>query len=227
LLYDIENIQILQAPLSQLLQSLEQFLKTRDLLTQTLVITLNQRDEKSIELNIHSQQGEYLAKYWAVLISLQLENITLSAPVFAIRLNVENTYIRTPDKNDLFAGKQGRLSRLQLISLLQAKLGEEAISTPTLTNDYRPELAIQNSKRLTKPIQPSQLYALRPSFLLNPPQHLQEKVSIAYGPERIETGWWDAQAIIRDYFIARNQAGQWYWVFKIPNGDWYLHGVFS
>jgi len=227
LLYDIENIQVLQAPLNQLLQSLEQFLKTRDLLTQTLVFTLSQRDEKSIELNIHSQQGEYLAKYWAVLISLKLEKITLSAPVFAIRLIVENTYIRTPDETDLFAGKQGRLSRLQLISLLQAKLGEEAVSTPTLSNDYRPEQVIQNSKRLTKAIPPFKLYALRPSFLLTLPQRLQEKVFITYGPERISTGWWDAKPITRDYFIARSQLGQWYWIFKTPKGDWYLHGVFS
>jgi protein ImuB len=196
LLYDIENIQILQGPLKQLLQSLEQFLKTRDLLTQTLVFTFSQRDDKSIELNICSQQGEYLAKYWAALISLKLENITLSAPVFGIRLIVENTYIRRPDKGDLFAGKQGALSRLQLISLLQAKLGADAVSTPVLIDDYRPE-------------------------------RLQEKVSIAYGPEPIETGWWDAKPITRDYFIARSQLGQWYWIFKIPRGDWYLHGVSS
>lgn len=227
LLYDIENIQVLEAPLSQLLRNLEQFLKTRDLLTQTLVFTLNQRDETSIELNIHSQQGEYLAKYWAVLISLKLENITLSAPVFAIRLIVKNTYIRTPDKGDLFAGKQGALSRLQLISLLQAKLGKSAVSTPTLNNDYRPERIIQNTQLLAKPIQHTALFALRPSFLLTPPQRLQEKVSIAYGPERIETGWWDEKPITRDYFIAHNHLGQWYWIFKIPKGEWYLHGVFS
>jgi protein ImuB len=227
LLYDIENIQILQTPLSQLLQKLEQFLKTRDLLTQTLVLTLSQRDEKSIKLNIHSQQGEYLAKPWAALISLKLENITLSAPVFGLRLIVENTFVRTPDGNDLFAGQQGRLSRLQLISLLQAKLGEKAVYTPILSNDYRPEQANQHFKLMSKPIQNFELYALRPSFLLTPPQRLQEKVSIAYGPERIETGWWDAKPITRDYFIARNQLGQWYWIFKTPKDDWYLHGVFS
>lgn len=227
LLYDIESIQVLQAPLEQLLQSLQQFLKARDLLTQTLVFTLRQRDEKSIELTIHSQQGEYLAKSWAVLLSLKLENITLSAPVFGIQLIVENTYIRTPEKSDLFAGKQGQLSRLQLLSLLQAKLGEQAVSTPKLSNDYRPEQAIQQSKSLAKAIQPLQLYPLRPSFLLTPPQDLQEKVSIAYGPERIETGWWDTKPITRDYFIARNQLGQWYWIFKTPEGGWYLHGVFS
>jgi protein ImuB len=161
------------------------------------------------------------------LLWLKLENITLSAPVFAVRLNVINTYIRSPDKSDLFAGKQGRLSRLQLISLLQAKLGEQAIATPALTNDYRPERVIQTAQLLAKPIQNFALYALRPSFLLAAPQRLQEKVSIAYGPERIATGWWDATPITRDYFIARNQLGQWYWVFKTATGEWYLHGVFS
>ena len=168
-----------------------------------------------------------MAKSWAVLIALKLENVTLSAPVFAVHLKVANSYIRNPDKSDLFAGKQGRLSRLQLISLLQAKLGEQAISTPTLNNDYRPERSIQGTKLFAQPPESFTLYALRPSFLLSPPQHLREKVTIAYGPERIETGWWDSQAITRDYFIAHNQLGQWYWVFKTAKGDWFLHGVFS
>jgi protein ImuB len=227
LLYDIENTQILQAPLTQLLQTLEQFLKVRDLLTQTLILRLIQREEKTIELNIHAQQGEYLAEYWATLIYLKLENISLAAPVFALRLIAEKTYIRSPDKHDLFAGKQGALSRLQLISLLQAKLGEPAVSTPTLMDDYRPEHIIQNTQSSAKAIPQFELYALRPSFLLTPPQSLQEKVSIACGPERIATGWWDGKSVTRDYFIARNQQGQWYWIFKTPSAEWYLHGVFS
>jgi protein ImuB len=167
----------LQKPLSQLLQTLKQFLKTRDLLTPTLVIMLSQRDEKSIKLNINSQQAEYMAKPWAALIFLKLENITLSDPIFAIRLIVENTYIRTPDKSDLFAGKQARMSRLLSISLLQAKLGEKPF-TRILSNNYRPEQTIKNTKLLTKPIQNFKLYALWPSYLLTTWKHLQEKVSM-------------------------------------------------
>ena len=227
LLFDIESIQILQAPLSQLLQKLEMFLKARDLLTQSVRLTFEQRDEKPIEIDIHSQQGEYLAKRWAALVELKLENVVLDAPVFTIRLTADNTFIRSPDKADLFTPKQGALSRLQLISLLQAKLGEAAVMTPKFTDDYRPEYAIQNTVSTAKTNKNRKLYALRPSFLLSSPQPLQEQVSLTYGPERIDTGWWDAKPITRDYFIARNQYQQWYWVFKTPQGQWFLHGVFS
>jgi protein ImuB len=70
-------------------------------------------------------------------------------------------------------------------------------------------------------------YPMRPSFLLTPPLVLQEKVTIAYGPERIDTAWWQGVPIIRDYFIAYNPSGKWYWIYKTVDGKWYLHGVFS
>lgn len=227
LLYDIENTQILEPPLKKLLYALEEFLKTRDLLTQTIHIRLCQRDKPSIELSIHSQQGEYLAKTWLRLTALKLENTTLSAPVFALSLSVENTYIRHPDKQDLFAGKQGALSRLQLISLLKTKLGDEAVLKPRLANDFRPEHMLEQYYSAVSSSIDMPLQAMRPSFLLATPQKLREKLSISYGPERIETGWWDNHSIIRDYFIAYNTLGQWYWVFKTPEGDWFIHGIFS
>jgi protein ImuB len=237
LLFDMENIQAIHRPLQLLLECLEQFLKSRDLLTQTLNIELHQRDKQSIKLNVNSQQGEYSSKAWLPLISLKLENTKLNAPIFAICLRVDNTYIRAPDEQDLFSAKQGTFSRLQLISLLQAKLGELAVYTPKLANDFRPELMIEvnqpnanqiSSNRLsTKQADKIKLQAMRPSLLLTSPERLTEKVSIIYGPERIETAWWDSQGIIRDYFVAKNPQGQWFWVFKTPTGEWYLHGVFS
>ena len=163
----------------------------------------------------------------SLVFKLRFENITLSSPAYAISLKVENTFVRSPDKQDLFSRKQGTFSRLQLQSLLQAKLGETALSTPTLSNDFRPELMLQNRQQKNAPVAPIHLQAMRPSFLLNQPTALQEKVSIAYGPERIHTAWWDKDKVIRDYFIAYNSVGQWYWIFKTPTGKWYLHGVFS
>ncbi|MGJ8681360.1 Y-family DNA polymerase [Paraglaciecola sp.] len=225
LLFDIENIHTLLNPLKILLNALALFLKSRDLLTHSLKITLYLRDAQPVELLIQSRQGEYQMQAWLSLITLKFENISLSSPAYAICLKVDNTFIRSPDKQDLFSRKQGTLSRLQLQSLLQAKLGEAALSTPQVSNDFRPELMIQNSPTHKSAL--TQLQAMRPSFLLSPPAPLQEKVSIAYGPERINTAWWDKDIVIRDYFIAYNSAGQWYWVFKTPDGKWYLHGIFS
>ncbi|MEP4100689.1 DNA polymerase Y family protein [Paraglaciecola sp.] len=227
LLFDVENIQILQKPLIQLLSRLEQFLKERDLLTQTLSIYLSQREHKPIELEIHSQQGEYLAKRWETLVCLKLENITLNSPIFGIQLVASETFIRSPDEQDLFTSKQVTLSSLQLTSMLQAKLGKDAVLSPTLNDDYRPEQTTLLNQTSPKTAIKVSLFALRPSFLLTPPQRLQEKVYLTSGPERIETGWWDSEFIIRDYFVAYNTVGQWYWVFKTPHNKWYLHGVFS
>lgn len=231
LLYDIENTSVLQRPLKLLLVALEQFLKVRDRLTQSLNIRLYQRDHPPLDWSIGSQQGEYSAERWAALIALKAQTLTLESAVYGIGLTTGQTEVRSPDKEDLFSGKKGTVSRLQLVSLLQAKLGDDAVMSPHWCNDTRPEKASLYQTPTLSTISASSvsplLQAVRPSFLLATPQVLREKVSILYGPERIHSGWWDNHNVIRDYYVARNAQGQWYWVFKQPDASWYLHGLFS
>ena len=58
-------------------------------------------------------------------------------------------------------------------------------------------------------------------------------MSLLAGPERLETGWWDADGISRDYYEARNPRGRRLWVFRVRQrreadaGYWYLHGYFG
>ena len=158
----------------------------------------------------------------------KVDNLILNAPIVALQLNVKNTFVRSPDKHDLFLGKQGAISRLQLISLLQAKLGDDALFSPMTVNDYRPERASQYCCALTVNEQnPIYRPPLRPSFLLPEPSLLTQHVSIVHGPERISTGWWDHHPVVRDYFIATSEQGQWFWVFKTPDNKWFLQGIFS
>jgi protein ImuB len=227
LLYEIDNTQLLLHPMKLLLRALQQFLKIRDQVTNQLHIILHQRDMGDLSLQLGSGQGEYQATAWLRLLSLRLESLQLQAPVFAITLNCTETRLRCPDKLDLFEGSRGSLSHMQLVALLQARLGEQAIQSPHLLDDFRPEVASRCGAPLSDSAQPSYLQGLRPSFLLAPPQALIEKVSLLHGPERIVSGWWDKQPMVRDYFIARSGRGSWYWVFKTPDSRWYLHGVFS
>lgn len=227
LMFDIENTQTLQHPLKHLLDALEQFLKVRDLLTQQIMITFKQRDKDDLVLEIGSAQGEYQAHKWHTLAGLKLESLQLDGPVCAMTLKTGETQVRRPNKTDLFEGSKGTLSDLQLISILQAKLGEEAIQGLALQDDFRPERASTYTKPLRQSGESKQLQSLRPSLLLPTPQPLREKVSIVQGPERLHTGWWDNNETIRDYFVARSELGQWYWVFKTPDKRWYLHGVFG
>ena len=60
---------------------------------------------------------------------------------------------------------------------------------------------------------------------------------VAIGPERIGAKWWqekkrersndlgEAESGTRDYFQVADEAGQWWWVFRIlETGQWFMHG---
>lgn len=228
LLYEISHTDTLLRPMSHLLDGLEQFLKVRDKLTQKVTFSLYQRDSETVIFDVGSAQAEYQAAKWEVLVKLKLEQLRLQAPVYALSLTTGAILERSPDKADLFTASKGTLSYLQLISLLQAKLGEQAIQKVTLKDDFRPDAINLYHPPNTEPSKvKTQLQAMRPSFLFTTPLPLSQKVSVIHGPERISTGWWDNNNIIRDYFIAQNQHGQWLWIFRTPNTNWYVHGLFG
>ena len=52
-------------------------------------------------------------------------------------------------------------------------------------------------------------------------------VARAWGPERIETGWWRGPDVRRDYFRVLTESGELLWVFRDRvSATWNLHGVF-
>ena len=78
----------------------------------------------------------------------------------------------------------------------------------------------------------------RPASLLDTPQRLESRgedlwhrgrLEILAGPERIESGWWDGDDVIRDYYLARNRSGERFWIFRDRRDlrHWFLHGVFG
>lgn len=80
----------------------------------------------------------------------------------------------------------------------------------------------------------------RPFWLLEPARALQvrhhrpvvagQALRLVRGPERIESGWWDAALILRDYFVAEDEAGTRYWIYRerdTENARWFLHGRYG
>jgi len=54
------------------------------------------------------------------------------------------------------------------------------------------------------------------------------RIERTWGPERIQTGWWRAPSVARDYYRVETAAGQWFWLFRqLIDGRWFLHGVFD
>jgi len=232
LLYEISNIDWLEKPLLKLFHQLEAFLKLRDRTTHQVDLRLHQREHEDIAVSITSAQGEYRAQKWLELSQLTLESIQLSEPLIGLTMEVQQTKAMQQHKQDLFAGAQGNLTPLELVSLLQAKLGKQNVHGIRLGDDHRPELANQLGEPLkrygtqyNKLLQQPQ--PLRPSLLLPTPMPLTEKSHIVHGPERIVSGWWDGQAVMRDYFIARSEQGRWLWIYRTQQQQWFVHGFFS
>ncbi|MGE8248310.1 MAG: DNA polymerase Y family protein, partial [Stenotrophomonas bentonitica] len=72
---------------------------------------------------------------------------------------------------------------------------------------------------------------MRPGWLLAQPQALQDPhLRILSGPERIESGWWDAGDIRRDYYVVETTQGQRGWAYTAADarsGPFMLHGWFA
>jgi protein ImuB len=92
-----------------------------------------------------------------------------------------------------------------------------------------------NERRLSQPV--------RPVWLMQRPEPLTERAEgplldgqplhFLSGPERIETGWWDAALVERDYYIAQQPGGALVWVYRarLPVAAqapcWFLQGRFG
>ncbi len=125
--------------------------------------------------------------------------------------------------------------------LSQAVVAGDIFSAP----ERRPSVAATASApRVLERSTAHALSAPRPAWLLQPPHRLLERQSrpvldgqplqLLCGPERVESGWWDALAE-RDYFIAQTSDGALVWIYRarLPLSvadaaqGWFLHGRFA
>ncbi|MEZ8143820.1 DNA polymerase Y family protein [Enterovibrio sp. FF113] len=228
LLHEIANNQTLSFPLQRMLREMEKFLFAREAVVPNITLTFRQRehdDDKVITLS--AATPESAASRWMPLLQLHLEKLKLDAPVTHIRIDANTLLAKQSPTQDLFAGKRGQLTPGELISLMQAKAGKQAVYSLTLENDHRPERAFRRQNPLQPCAQtlPAHLPP-RPSLLHVTPRPLLSRPDTLAGPERISGGWWDKAPIQRDYFVARNKQGQLCWVFRTATGEWFEHGLF-
>ncbi|WP_404363400.1 Y-family DNA polymerase [Marinobacter sp.] len=228
---DIEQSAGLLFPLQRLLGELQDDLQWRQQDTDALLLSLHHRNQPETRLELRTAGPEHRATSFLSLIRLRLEQQALAAPVEGLTLSVSRFIDRDrPGGGDLLgSGPPPEEARQDLISRLQARLGDQALRVLASHADHRPEKAWTQG-RLRKPVPgaTSGDYSLRPLWLLNAPQpviHLPE--AWLAGPERISGGWWDGERVQRDYYIARLTSGQLAWIFRDVSGGWFIHGLFG
>ncbi|MBO3705508.1 MAG: DNA polymerase Y family protein [Candidatus Accumulibacter sp.] len=186
----------------------------------------------------------------------RLQRLHLPAAVECIGLRAEAPAALVGHSRSLFAERgegAGDESMAGLLERLQARLGDDGVHALSAVAEHRPENAWRRVvpaslagekpplSQLLVPALRSSAVGPRPLCLLAQPQALRElagrpqcggPLRLLAGPERIESGWWDAAEpdalgdVCRDYFVAISRRDEWLWVFRSQAG-WFLHGVFA
>ena len=197
-----------------------------------------------------------------VLLRERLALLELPAPTLDLRLQADDIARRAPPNNELFPTPQSEQDGLtRLIERLQARLGPAQVQRLEAVADHRPERASRlcaadarirlpavhgkartaNADAAAGPS--AEPAAVRPVWLLAQPEPLPERqtgptlggqpLQLLSGPERIESGWWDAALAERDYFIAQLPGGALVWIYRArvplaaPAAGWFLQGRFA
>jgi len=229
-----------------LLQKLERFLLTRQLAVQRINFSFFHLQHPATSLPLGCVQPDRAVKHWFELLRIRFEHLPLPAPVIAIRLRAGQGQPASADTGVLqFSNKDRRrqsLSIAHLIERLGARIGDELVHGVSIVAEHRPHYAWRPGLALSclpqREVAPVLWKACRPLWMLTHPEPLAVRdgnpvyrgvLTLAEGPERIETGWWDEDGIARDYFIAVNSRGVRLWIYRNRNKDngWYLHGIFG
>lgn len=169
----------------------------------------------------------------------RLERLLLRAPVASLVLVAAAPEPLPGREGGLFGEAAASEGVSLLVERLRARLGEVNVHAIATCPEHRPELA-------SVPVLPGSGSGItvpgpRPCWLLPQPQPLVEiagrpqrngPLNLLAGPERIESGWWDAGEenaageVRRDYFVAFSRQREWLWIFRDADG-WFLHGLFA
>jgi protein ImuB len=229
----------------RLITSLCGWLRGRGLGSMRLRLDLLHEDvpPSSIVLNLSTPSRE--VAHLIALLRDRLERVRLPDRVEALVLVTEQCEALAARDLDLFPGSTCG-EDTELIERLCARLGDEAVSALRPHADHRPELAWRSGE----PVRTASFElpaGPRPLWLLAEPQPLEDYLRgtrtppvLTNGPEKIESGWWEARDICRDYYVARTETGQVLWLYREalpePAGTadtrtgkvaWYVHGIFA
>ena len=136
---------------------------------------------------------------------------------------------------------EGREDGEALAYAIEAAEATQATQRPSKTNDAKntstsaPQPGnAQASLDLPDSALPSQP---RPLWMLDKPLRLMMRdqrpiyrrpLKMLTRTERIEAGWWDGNRVERDYYVAADDRGHMFWVYRERlSGEWYLQGLFG
>ena len=157
-------------------------------------------------------------------------------------------------------GVDGHEELAGLLDRLGNRFGFGSVACPVPRQSWLPERTVELREPLAAPRKHGPGWPegrRRPLRLLSPPEPVEavarefgesepagapaffrwrgrsHRVRAAEGPERLESEWWLEDAPARDYYLAEDEEGRRYWLFRERSRDsaapprWFLHGFFA
>ncbi|NVJ59947.1 MAG: DNA polymerase Y family protein [Gammaproteobacteria bacterium] len=238
----IHHTEALLFPMKRLLQDLIYFLRLYQKTGQTLSWKLQDIYRNQLTFEVHLAESQVNYELYLELTRLKLESIKLTGPVESVELTMLKLIDVEQKTDSLFSATENFSDELNFASKIKARLGSKSCFWITQKNEVVPELAsksitdghrqiFKNNTDINSEDQPN-----RPAWLFPVPQAIgqtksalywQGRLSIISQPERIVHYWWK-KPVIRDYFIAQHESGNFYWVFFDANKKrWFVQGIFS
>ncbi len=237
---EVYNAHALLFPLRRLTADLAAYLSGRNGGVQRFVLHLTHLDRADTQISIGLLTAMRDPTLLFELSKVRLEQLTLPAPVLALRLTAKDLPAFVPAAQSLFDDRaQHALNWQQLRERLRARLGDASVYGLSATQDHRPEhgwkrIDAKSSASANSSANTSQAAAFstanRPTWLLARPIPLRDHaLRLLAGPERIESDWWDGSDVQRDYYVIETHLGQRAWAFCSPGsvGPFMLHGWFA
>lgn len=180
-------------------------------------------------------QAEYaFAEMMAELSKLnQDSDLPLETPVIAWQLELSSQISRPKLINSLFPDQE-QIEEDQILALenkLPVNLNRYQLQTDFSIVDSYQHL---HPTKTSWPIKLWQVAAHnRPLFIHQTPRQWLVAPRFAAFLERVSLKWWQqeghsqGQIVTVDYYIAKDENSDWYWMFKTPDNLWFEHGLFD
>lgn len=245
----------IETGLSDLLQRLCKRLYGESLGLRSVRLSWYRVDGKSGQITIGTNHASNRVAHLFRLFFIELDTVAPGEGIELFTLEALATEQVSDKQSQLWSEKGGADNEevAELLDRVAGRIGNAHIKRFLPGGHYWPERTAQPENDIKKAAESEwRTDKPRPMQLLEPPERIQamaltpdyppkqftwkgeQHVIVgADGPERIEREWWLDPGEHRDYYIAEDEAGRRYWLFRSGHYNaenhqhWYLHGFFA
>lgn len=248
LLEPVAQREVIEEALRGLCERLGAALAATDRAALRLVVHLELEDHSPHLLSARLGQPRRAPAELLHALRQRLEGVQLPAPVCAVQLELVEACPFTGQQQGLLDRRAGAESLPELLARLADTLGSQALFSPALCPDHRPERRWAARPPSARPLRGATgaPAAARPALLCREPRAIEVRVDArglpravgldgeptpvrrAAGPERLQGAWWEPEPMDRDYHRVELADGRVAWIFQDrPSGAWWLHGLWD